>query len=146
MKPQRYLALLLLATFGLLTACAPEAAPPPFARYDAQTVIQALNDAGATIQNPIQDMTVGRDAPATFSDRILFEVPRIAPEGGQLIIFRDQADLQAWNDYIDRLRNDPATRRSVIYVYIKDNALLQLSANLTNEESTRYRQAFEAMN
>jgi hypothetical protein len=146
MRPQRYLALVLLAMLGLVTACGQAAPPPPFARYDAQSVIRALNDAGATIQNPIQDTTVGRDAPSTFSDRILFEVPRIAPEGGQILIFRTQGDLQAWVDYIDRLRGDQNTRRSVVYVYVKDNVMLQLSADLTNEEATLYRSAFEALN
>ncbi|MCC6616994.1 MAG: hypothetical protein IT320_26215 [Anaerolineae bacterium] len=145
---KRYPVLLILAMTSLLAAgCgAQEGATPPFDRYQAQQVVDALNAAGATVQNPVQNMTVGRNAPSTFNNRIIFEVPRIAPDGGQILTFRSAGDLQAWQDYITGLRNDPNTRRSVIYVYVKDNVLLQLNANLTNAEATQYGDALQAMN
>jgi hypothetical protein len=142
---KRYLALWAIAIFAL-AACAPQATPAPFDRFNSQQVIDALNAAGATIQNPVQDMIVGRDAPVTFAERVVFEVPSIAPEGGQVLIFRTAQDLQAWTDYITSLQANADTRRSVIYVYTNQNALLQLNANLTNAEATRYRDAFLALN
>ncbi|MCA9902806.1 MAG: hypothetical protein KC547_03025 [Anaerolineae bacterium] len=143
---KRYLVLLLLTMIGFVAACTQEPPPPPFERYEAQQVIDALNAAGATVQAPVQDLVVGRNAPSTFNNRIVFEIPRIAPDGGQILTFRTQADLQAWQDYITGLRNDPNTRRSVTYVFVKDNVMLQLNANLTNAEATQYQSALEAMN
>ena len=142
--PKRYLALWLIAIL-VLVACAPQATPPPFARFSSQQIIDGLNAAGATIQNPIQDTIVGRDAPVTFSERVVFQIPSITPEGGQVLIFRTAQDLQAWTDYITSLQASADTRRSVIYVYTNQNAMLKLSANLTNAEATRYRDAFLAL-
>ena len=144
---KRYLVLLIMAMTSLFAAgCAQQAAAPSFDHYQAQQVVDALNAAGATVQNPVQNMTVGRNAPATFNNRIIFEIPRIAPDGGQILTFRTAGDMQAWEDYITSLRNDPDTRRPVIYVYTKDNVMLQLNANLTNEEATQYSAALQAMN
>ncbi|MBE0689604.1 MAG: hypothetical protein IH587_05720 [Anaerolineae bacterium] len=142
----RYLVLLVLAMTSLAAGCAPETAAPAFDRYQGQQVIDALNAAGAAVQNPVQNMTAGRNAPTTFNNRIIFEIPRMAPDGGQILTFRTRADLQAWEDYITSLRNDPDTRRSVIYVYVKDNVMLQLNANLTNAEATLYSDALQTMN
>jgi hypothetical protein len=91
-------------------------------------------------------MNVGaRGAPSEFSDRYLFEVPRIAPLGGQVIVFASAQQLQAWQDYIERLRNDSTTRRDVVYVYVKDNVMVQLSASLTTAEANAYRDAVVAL-
>jgi hypothetical protein len=143
--PKRYLALWLMAIL-MLVACAPQATPAPFDRFTSTQVIDALNAAGATIQNPVQDMIVGRDAPVTFSERVVFQIPSVAPEGGQVLIFRTAQDLQAWTDYITSLQASADTRRTVIYTYTNQNAMLQLNANLTNAEATRYRDAFLALN
>jgi hypothetical protein len=143
---KQYLALIILAMSVLLAACAPSTpTPPPFNRYTGQNVIDALNAAGAQVQSPVQDRVVGRGAPNTFIDRYLFAHPRIAPDGGQIVIFDTPEALKTWEDFIASLRNDPDTRRDVIYVYIKDNVLLQLSANLTPAEASAYENALMAM-
>lgn len=139
---KRYLAILLIAISAFLTACAGEPPPPPFDQLTAQEVVDALKAAGATVQNPIADMVVGRDAPNTFSERIVFQIPSIAPDGGQIVIFRTPGDLQTWQQYVDTLRSDPNERRSVVYVYVHQNALLQLNANLLPDEASRYSTAF----
>jgi hypothetical protein len=113
---RRYLAVLFIAISALVSGCANEPPPPPFDTLTAQEVVDALDAAGATVQNPVADMVVGRDAPSTFSERIVFQIPSIAPEGGQIVIFRTPADLQAWQAYIETLRADPDSRRSVVYV------------------------------
>jgi hypothetical protein len=142
MNMKRYLAILFIAIGALVTACGGEPPPPPFDQLTAQEVIDALNAAGATVQNPVADMLVGRNAPNNFSERIVFQIPSVAPEGGQIVIFRSPAELQAWQQYIDTLRADPDSRRSVIYVYVHQNALLQLNANLLPNEAERYSTAF----
>lgn len=128
----------------LLSACGGEeaATPVPFARFDAQQVFDALTAAGLTIQNPVSNTNAGRGAPLTFNQRYVFEIPRIAPQGGQVVIFRTTEDLKAWEDWIATLRNNPDTRRDVVYVYTNGNALLQLNANLTNQEASAFRQVF----
>jgi len=95
------------------------------------------------IQNPEKSMTVsGRGAPTGFSDRYIFEIPRIAPAGGQVIVFATPEQLQAWQHYIDTLSASADTHRDVVYTYVKENVMLQLSANLTSAEANGYRDAF----
>lgn len=150
---QQYLPLVLfaiLACFGAV-GCSilnppPEATAIPFARHNAEAVFNAFARAGLQMQNPVKEMNVGaRGAPSEFSDRYLFELPRIAPLGGQIIVFATPQQLQAWQDYIERLRNDSSTRRDVVYVYVKDNVMVQLSASLTTAEANAYRDALMAM-
>lgn len=160
MLSKRYLVLLLLAMnvlVSVLTGCAsideaingprtPTATPEPFAFFTGQQVIDALRAAGLSVENPEeQALTIGRDAPLTYNHRSIFEISRIAPDGGQILVFDDPAGLQAWQDYIARLSQDSSTRRDVVYTYVHRNILLQLNANLLPDEATRYRRALEAM-
>lgn len=144
---KRYLVLLLLTMTGLAAGCAslgigePTITPIPFERYTAQHVFDAFSTAGLQAQNVQRDMVVGRGAPARFKDRYVFEVPRIAPSGGQILVFERPEDLAAWQEYITQLRSAAGTRRDVVYVFVKDNILLQVNANLTNAEANAYRDA-----
>jgi hypothetical protein len=137
----RVLSCVLLLSIVLLTACGAPAAPTavPFATYTAQQVLDAFASAGLDIQNVQRDMQVGRDTPTTFSDRYTFEIPIVAPNGGQIVIFDSSANMQAWRDYIEQLRNDRLTRRDVIYVYENHNVMVQVNANLPLEEANRFR-------
>lgn len=146
---QQYLALLLLAMLAvfLSSGCAilnpTTPTPAPFERYGVGDVFNAFARASLEVQNPQQSTNIqGRGAPSHFSDRYIFELPRIAPSGGQIIVFADASQLQEWQAYIDRLRSSADTRRDVVYVYFKDNVMLQLSTNMTNQEANAYRDAF----
>lgn len=145
---QQYLSLVLLAMIALFGAGCDVLNPPqptaiPFQQLSAEDVFNAFARAGLQLQNPQKETTVqGRGAPTGFADRYVFEIPRVAPAGGQVLVFSDAAQLQAWQEYIDRLRNDSATRRDVVYVYVNQNVMLQLSASLTNLEAAAYRDAF----
>lgn len=146
---QQYLALLLLAMLAVVGAagCAilspPQPTTVPFARFGAQDVFNTFARASLEMQNPEKSMLVqGRGAPTEFSDRYLFEIPGIAPAGGQVIVFADASQMQAWQAYIDKLHNDSATRRDVVYVYFNANVMLQLNAMLTVQEANAYRDAF----
>ena len=149
---QQYLPLVLLAIFavfgasgcGILNPQQPTAVP--FVRYGAEDVFNAFARAGLEVQNPEKSMTVsGRGAPTGFSDRYLFEIPRIAPAGGQIIVFGSVDQLQAWQHYIDTLSASAETHRDVIYTYVKYNVLVQLSANLTAAEAKGYSDAFNGL-
>jgi hypothetical protein len=148
---KRYLFLLLLTMSVLAAACESLGIgqqPPtavPFARFTAQDVIDAFSTAGLQVQAVQRDMAVGRGAPNTFSERYVFQVPRIAPAGGQILVFQRQEDLVAWQDYITQLRADSATRRDVVYVYVKENVMLQVNANLTTQEANAFENALEGM-
>lgn len=149
----RYLVLLVLATLalGVVAGCAslgigqPTATPTPFNRYTAESVTRAFSTAGLPVQNVERDLVVGRGAPSEFSDRYIFEITRIAPLGGQFIIFQTAEELQAWLNYIETLRADSSTRRDVVYVYTNSNVLLQLNANLTQTEAMAFQQALQSM-
>jgi hypothetical protein len=149
---KRYLVLLLLTMTAFASGCASlgigqaTATPIPFERYSAQDVFDAFSTAGVEAQNLQRDMVVGRGAPAHFKDRYVFEVPRIAPAGGQIIVFDRPEDLTAWQAYVTQLRADAATRRDVVYVFVKDNILLQVNANLTTQEATAYENALMGLN
>jgi hypothetical protein len=149
---QQYLSLLLLAIL-LLTGCAqlgiggpPTATPIPFDHINVQDVFNAFARAGLQIDNPEKQMLAqGRGAPTQFRDRYVFEIPAIAPNGGQIIAFSSPEQLQAWQGYIDKLRADSTTRRDVIYVYINGNILMQLSASLTTAQANAYRDALMSL-
>jgi hypothetical protein len=149
---QRYLSLVLLAILAAFASagCAalglggpPTPTPIPFDRYDAEDIFNAFARAGLQVGNPTQNMNVqGRGAPINFRSRYIFEIPRIAPNGGQVIVFSTPAQMQEWQAYINRLDSDSSTHRDVIYTYWTANLMLQMSASLTNAEAAAYRDAF----
>ncbi len=145
---QQYLALLLLAMLavGCGVLSPPQPTTVPFNRYTSQDVFDAFARAGLEVQNPQKQMVVqGRGAPSEFSDRYIFEIPRIAPAGAQIIVFATPDQLQAWQTYIDKLRSSSDTRRDVVYVYVNANVLLQLNAALTTQEANAYRDALMSL-
>lgn len=147
-KPYRSFALaaisvLMLAVIvGCSGSSAPTEAPRPWARFSAQDVIDALTGVGLPVQNAVSDQAAGRGAPLVFTQRMTFEIPRIAPLGGQVVVFGAQDDMAEWLAWVETIRNDPETRRTVVYTYTNQNAWLQLSAELTNAEATVYRETF----
>ncbi len=152
MRGQQYLALVLFAILTVAAGCSalglgqPTPTAIPFDRYGVQDVFNAFARAGLQVQNPEKaSAALGRGAPTEFQDRYLFEIARIAPAGGQILVFATPEQLQAWQDYVTRLRNDPATRRDVVYVYAKANILLQLNTTLTTQEANAYRDALNSL-
>ncbi len=141
----------ILFLIAIITACGslpgqtPTGTPRPFARFRGEEVVTSLSEAGLALENVRTDTAVGRGAPATFNTRLIFEIPRIAPGGGQVLTFRTLEDLQTWQDYVIGLRGNPETRRTVVYVYVNQNAMLQMNADLTNQEAQAYRDAFLAL-
>lgn len=141
---KRYLVLLVLAIF--LNACdsinlQPTATPVPFDKFDVQDVFNAFARAGLPIGGLEQSMLVAREGPTELRDRYVFEIPRIAPAGGQVIIFANAQQRAQWESYIETLRGSSNTRRDVIYTYFHENIMLQLNTGLTNDEANGYRDA-----
>lgn len=149
---QRYLSLVLLAILSALavSGCSslgglfgpPTPTPIPFDRYSIEDVFNTFARAGLQVGNPTQSMDVGRGAPINFRSRYIFEVPRIAPGGGQVVVFSSPEQMAEWQAYINRLDSDSTTHRDVIYTYWTANLMLQMSASLTNAEAAAYRDAF----
>jgi hypothetical protein len=150
---QRYLSLLLLAILAALAAsgCSslfgpPPATPVPFDKYDAEDVFNTFARAGLQVANLTESMNIqGRGAPTNFRSRYTFEIPRIAPSGGQIIVFATPEQQAEWQAYIRRLDADSTTHRDVIYTYWAANVMMQLSASLTNAEANAYRDAFQTL-
>lgn len=153
MRFRQYLFPLLLAILSLTVGCEsiasigqpPPPTPLPFNLFTAQQVLAALTSAGLSVQNPQREMLVGRGAPGGFSDRQVFEIDRLAPFGGQVLIFETPEALAEWQTYINGLRANSSTSRDVSYVYVFHNAMLQVNANLTLAEAHAYRDALMAM-
>ncbi len=144
---KQYLVWLLLAMATVLAACGGDATPvgEAFSKYNAQAVFDGLDAAGLGVTNQRRDMAVAPDVPVTYSDRYLFEIEKIAPAGGQVLIFNNADGLATWQAHVDRQRANSSTRRDYVYVYTKNNALLILSPNLTTDDATAYREAFERL-
>lgn len=146
---QQYLVCFLLAMLTLLlAACGGESTDTQdtFRKYSAQDVLNALTEAGLSVEETHRDMqSVAPNAPATFSERYLFAISGIAPRGGQVLIFPTADTLQAWQSYIDSRLANSSTRRDFIYAYVKDNAILILSPELMPNDAAPYRDAFNAM-
>ncbi|HVU12880.1 MAG TPA: hypothetical protein VHD90_16495 [Phototrophicaceae bacterium] len=144
---QQYLALVLLAI--LVAGCGilnpPQPTVVPYDRLGAQDVFNAFARAGLEMQNPVQDLVVSRDAPTGLKDRYTFEIPSIAPAGGQIIVFSTPDQLKAWQDYVAKLRNDSTQRRNVVFVYFNKNLMLELNPSLTNDQAAPYRDAFNGL-
>lgn len=145
---QQYRVWIILAIVALLVAGCDGGQNQPqavFNTYNAQTVLDGLKAAGLSVSNERRDMAVAPDIPVTFSERYLFEIDKIAPAGGQVLIFNSRENLDSWQAYINRQRNNSATRRNFVYVYNKANALLILSPELTVDDASAYQTAFERL-
>lgn len=149
--PKHYLLIIILAIAAALAGCesvqllSPEPTAAPFARYAADDVISAFSRAGLQVENVSRNMLMGRGAPSGFRDRYIFEIPRIAPLGGQFMIFDTPEAMSEWLAYVETLRANAQTRRDVIYVYPYANVLLQVNANLLLEEANAFRAALASM-
>ena len=148
---KHYLFVFVLTILVLVTGCEslpfgrPAPTEVPFARFTAQDVFDGFSRAGLSVQAVTRDMLIGREAPGGYRDRYVFEVPRIAPLGGQVLIFDTPEALAEWLSFIESLRSDPDTRRDVVYVYPFANVLLQVNANLLMSEANAFREALYAL-
>jgi hypothetical protein len=143
---KHYLFVLILTMLVLVSGCEGflGQTPPtevPFARFTAQDVFDGFSTAGLPVQAVARDMLIGREAPSGYRDRYVFEISRIAPQGGQVLIFDTPEAMGEWLAFIESLRADRDTRRDVAYVYSFANVLLQVNANLLPEEANAFRAA-----
>lgn len=148
---KHYLFVIVLTILGLAAACESlpigqaAATEVPFARFTAQDVFNSFSQAGLQVDNVTRNMLIGRDAPGGFRDRYVFEIPRVAPLGGQVLIFDTPEAMGQWIAYVESLRANSETRRDVIYVYPFANILLQLNANLLPAEANDFRAAMAGL-
>ena len=82
-----------------------------------------------------------RGAPHTETERITFSLPDVFDGGvGQLLVFTDQAGLNAWVTYLYGL--DDQTRG---YVFIQQNVILQLDGGLSEATAADFNHALAAL-
>jgi hypothetical protein len=148
-RQYRRAALLAIALVLVCAGCGVGQPPPPttlpFNRYRAEAVLAAFRADNVAIQNEVASLDVAPDVPATFVQRVTFEIPLIAPQGGQVFIFTTPENQAEFLAYIERQRASAATRRNVVYVYAHANVVLQLSPSLTNDQAARFRSVLEAL-
>lgn len=111
---------------------------PAFARYSANDVVSALQPLGITdVRDGVRDP--GAVAPNTHSASKDFTIPAIAPKGGQVLVFSTASDLAAMQAWYARFPD------LAPYVYVKNNALVQLNNTLPKAEADKFKSALEGM-
>ena len=109
----------------------------------ADGVLAALQAADLPFDGVTRDAgPAGRGAPRTEAERVTFDLPDVFDGGvGQLLVFADQAGLNAWVSYLYGL--DDQTRG---YVYIQQNVILQLDGGLSEATAADFNHALAALN
>ncbi len=128
--------LLAAAVLVLLTACG----GATFQKHTATDVITAFQKAGLSADN-VKDSV--RPANAVFPNVAVetkeFSIPAVAPKGGQVLVFKEQKDLETMQKWFAQF---PALAP---YVYTKGNTITQLDSGLPKLEAEKYKATLDAM-
>jgi hypothetical protein len=137
--PRLGMLLVLVALVGCGGASA--TATPAFARYQAADAVAAFKAAGLSVDNvrPGTPWKQGDPWPNVATDRQVFDIASVAPNGGVIQTFAEQKDLDAMAAYYARFPD------LAPYVYTKGNILVQLNSGVAKVEAERYRAALAAM-
>lgn len=111
-----------------------------FQKYGADSVVQAYQKAGLSIDNVRPGTRSAQDqSPNVAIEAKDFTIVSIAPRGGQILVFASQKDLDAMKAWFAQF---PALAP---YVYTRYNVLVQLNSALPKTDAEKYRSALEAM-
>jgi hypothetical protein len=133
---KRYLWFVLLAL--LLVACGGDEARTPSMR-----VIDAFHayDLEAENARPMEPEDYG-PAPQVAVEGTRFFMPFLGGEqGGRVMSFATQEDLEQVKSYYENLDTLPPP-----WLFVKDNILVQLHGDLTEEEAAEYEAALNSVN
>lgn len=136
------LALIPLALLALVACGGPSpTATPVFPRHTAAEVVAALRARGLPVEDvkPGTPWKQGDPWPNVATDRQVFTIPAVAPNGGVIQTFAEQRDVDAMAAYYARFPD------LAPYVYAHGNVLLQLNNGLSKAEAEQYRAALEAL-
>lgn len=128
------------------TAAPPTATTAPvFARWDTAAVVKAFTAAGLEADG-VKAMapTDYGAAPMTAKEGVRFLIPSLgANNGGRILTFTTAEDLAGTQRYYVELGRQNALFFS--WVYVKDNALVQINGTLPPEKAKAYELALNGM-
>jgi hypothetical protein len=132
MKHLLWLAIILI----LLTACGGDDTPP------SMRVIEAFHafDLEAENPRPMEPDDYG-EAPQVAVEGTRFFMPFLGgSQGGRIMTFASQAELEQVLSYYQNLDTQPPP-----WLFVKDNILVQLHGDLTDEEAAEYEAALNSV-
>ena len=134
--------LIALALVGVLFLAACGASAP---KWTAQQAIDSFKAAGLEAESPQpmtrQDLNV---VPYVTDDMIHFLIPSLCPDcGGRVFAVKDEADIAPLKTYYESLGKSSAAFYS--HVLVRDNILVQINGELSDETAAQYRAALESM-
>lgn len=111
---------------------------PVFAKWNVQQAQDAIIAAGLEFSNPtIMTKNDYGPAPMSATEAIHFLVPSICSDcGGRLYSFANSDDLSLMEHYYTELGRQSALFFS--WVFIKDNILIQINGDLSEEQARKY--------
>jgi len=129
--------LLLPLLLYLLAACAP---PPPLT---AQSVLGKFNVEGLKIAYiHSEERDPASPLPNSFSERLAFSIPEIAPKGGQVFICDTKKNCDALYAYFDLLKGLAGP-----YLYQSPNGkvVVQLNSGLSPQTAARFEDVVKSL-
>ena len=135
--------LIVLLALGALVACGgPSATPTPaFPRHTAADVVGAFKSAGLPAEDvrPGTPWKQGDLWPNVATDRQVFTIPAVAPNGGVIQTFATAQDRDAMAAFYARFPD------LAPYVYPHGNILVQLNSGVAKADAEKYRAALESL-
>lgn len=117
----------------------PEPSPTvSFQKWTSTDVVEAFKSASLEAENtrPMTKDDYGA-APMRAIEGTRFIVPSICPDcGGRIMSFSNQEDLDLTKAYYEELGKNSAILFS--WVFVKDNILVQINGNLSEEKAKQY--------
>lgn len=112
-----------------------------FQQYSSQNAIDAFKAAGLEVQNPIALVPDDHSPlPPTFVEAQRFQMPALDGRTGRIFSFESENDLQAVQEYYEQFTGAQAN-----LVIVKDNLLLQISAETPADLANAYRDALKTL-
>jgi hypothetical protein len=123
----------------------PSTPTPLFARWTSQQAGDAIKAAGLEFESPT---SMTKDdygmAPMMAVEGIHFLIPSLCSDcGGRLLVFDNQAGLDATKSYYEEMGKSSALFFS--WAFEKDNILLQINGDLPEVKAKAYQAALEAL-
>ena len=128
-------------TVGAIGTVGPTVATTPqsFQVYSSQDAIDAFIAAGLEADAPTPLEVDGHSPlPPTFVEALRFQMPSFGDRTGRVFSFESPADLKAVKAYYEGFTDSQAS-----LVFVKENLLLQISADVPAGTADAYRSALD---
>ena len=112
-----------------------------FNKHTVQDMIGAFRAAGLEVTSPVPlDLDGHSPLPPTFGAALRFQIPEFDGRSGRIFSFESEGELQMVRDYYAGITGTQGS-----HLFVKDNVLLQFSADMPSELADAYRDALEAL-